>query len=30
MLIPDVVTEEHSELRATVRRLFETRSPPNL
>ncbi|MCV7153327.1 acyl-CoA dehydrogenase family protein [Mycolicibacterium pyrenivorans] len=27
MLIPDVVTEEHSELRATVRRLFETRSP---
>jgi alkylation response protein AidB-like acyl-CoA dehydrogenase len=27
MLIPDVVTEEHTELRATVRRLLETRSP---
>jgi alkylation response protein AidB-like acyl-CoA dehydrogenase len=27
VLIPDVVSEEHAELRATVRRLLETRSP---
>jgi alkylation response protein AidB-like acyl-CoA dehydrogenase len=27
MFIPDVVSEEHAELRATVRRLLETRSP---
>lgn len=27
MFIPDVVSEEHSELRATLRRFFESRSP---
>lgn len=27
MLIPDVVSDEHAELRATVRRFLETRSP---
>ena len=27
MFIPDVVSEEHSELRATLRRFFENRSP---
>ena len=27
MFIPDVVSEEHTELRATLRRFFETRSP---
>ena len=27
MFIPDVVSDEHAELRATVRRLLESRSP---
>ena len=27
MFIPDVVSEEHTELRATLRRFFESRSP---
>ena len=27
MFIPDVVSEEHAELRATLRRFFESRSP---